>query len=68
MISLTCGIKNMIQMKLSLKQKLTHRHECRLVFAKGGDGGGCAQPEMGVYFQKLRHKWNCNPLCVNAPQ
>jgi len=30
----------MIQMKLSLKQKLTHRHECRLVFAKGGDGGG----------------------------
>jgi len=21
-----------------------------------------AQPEMGVYFQKLRHKWNCNPL------
>ena len=40
MISLICGIQNMTQMNLSVKQKQTHRHREQTVVAKGAGGRG----------------------------
>ena len=50
MISLTCGISNLIQMNLSTKQKQTHRHRKQTYGYPRGKGG---RDKLGVWDEQI---------------
>ena len=58
MISLMCGIQNMTQMNLSMKQKQTHRHREQTYGCQWGGGGEGAEWEFGISRCKLLHIFN----------
>ena len=62
MISLTCGIQNMAQIKPT-KQKQTHRHREQTCSAKGEGRGSRMDWEFGVSRCKLLHlEWMDNKV------
>ena len=48
MISLVCGIYNIVQMNLSTIQKQTHRHKEQACACQRGGGGSGMDGEFGV--------------------
>ena len=63
MISLLCGIENMAQMNLSIKQKQTHRHGEQTCGCQGGRRG--MDREVGVSRCKLPHlEWTSNEVLL----
>ena len=50
MISLLCGIQNMAQMNLSVKQKEIHGHSEQTCGCQGGEGGSRMDGEFEVSY------------------
>ena len=66
MISLICGIYNMTQMSLSIKQKQTHRHREQTYGCQWGRGGRRGMDwEFGLSRCKLFHlEWTNNKVLM----
>ena len=66
MILLICGIQNMTQMNLSMKQKLTHKHREQTCGCQGG-GGWEMDWECGISRCKLVYiEWINNKVLLNS--
>ena len=63
MIVLKCGIRNMTQMNLSMKQKLTHRYREQTCGCQE-EGGGRMDGEFGISRCKLYIGWINNEVLL----